>query len=216
MISGDLRRELQAIGESGHFPGGGLLGDRDRAWRRLMCGHEPWQELAPRLNEFELRNLIRGLVLFSRVTGWSGGSVSPVIVLYRAYIERWPEREPALTGWIVDNRLNDYEPFGTICHGDARSQAELHQFRVCCAKDRAANMARDAERQQQAASLKAARATTRVTGAVRRGDVAALEALLRTGADLAVALAPGESLVELARANRRDKMVTFLQAAGLE
>src|SRR5688500_18258051 len=126
MISSDLEHALKAPGKLG-VPGvPELLADRERAWRLLMCGHEPWQSLGAKLSTVDLQNVIKGLVLFSQASGWSGGSVSPIIPLYGEYLSRQPIDEPQFTSWIVGHRRNEYEPFGTIVHGGARTLAEFH------------------------------------------------------------------------------------------
>lgn len=67
------------------------------------------------LSEEDLQHLIRGLVKYSQAAGpsKSGGSASPVIPIYTVYAEKYPACEAELTSWIIRNRVNDYDPFGT-------------------------------------------------------------------------------------------------------
>lgn len=215
MISPRVIDGLLELGRAGVPGTPAVLSDPDRAWRLLMVGDEPWQVWAHSATHEQLRQVIRGLILFCQANGRSGGSVSPVIPLYREFLDRGPDDEPELTSWIVRNRRNDYEPFGTIIHGDATTLQEFREYRARRARVAAEGQARDAERQRKDAAAKAERATARLAAAVRRGDVAAVRALIEAGAEIHKALPPGKSLFDLARENGRDKMVAFLRHLGL-
>ncbi len=52
--------------------------------------------------------------------------MSPVIQLYMVFVERFPEAEPDLNRWIVKNRRNSYEPFGSTLFDNAPTLRE-HQ-----------------------------------------------------------------------------------------
>jgi hypothetical protein len=166
------------------------------------------------MSEPNLRNLIRGLVLYSRASKTSlGGSVSPVVSLYAGYIERFSEGEPALTGWVVDNRVNPYEPFGTISHRAARSQAEFFSLAEKRAKAAQRKQADDHEARRVRESMKA---TARLANAVRRGDLKAVKVLIEKGADPKKALAQSGSLQQLAAENRRHTVLGFLRERGID
>ena len=208
---------LIALGRTGAPGVPDCLADEQTAWSCLVRGKEVWLRVAKVLSEDELRHLIHGLVLYSRARERGiGGSVSPVIGLYLNYIARFPEQEPALTGWVVDNRVNDYEPFGSVYHEGARTYAEFLERRECRQREHEARLL---QRQQEAARLKqmrdAQKATPNLANAVRRGDLKAVMALLAKGADPAVAIADGGSLVALAEANGRAEVAAFLRSKGI-
>ncbi len=213
MATHEVLTQLIAWGESDEAGIPSMPVDPRPAWRLLMS--VPWNHAARQLSDADLINLLRGLIFYSLASNWRGGSVSPVIHVYHEFLARNTENEPEVTSWIVDNRRNDYEPFGTIVHGGARTHAEFKAYRALCAERRAEGMARDAARQRRDAVAKADRATKRLSGAVKRGDVAAARSLLSAGADIQSALPPGESLVALARVNNREKMVEFLIERGM-
>ena len=76
--------DLAALGRSGERRIPGSLLDKDLAWGHLVCGNEPWQQVAAERTSEQIADLIRGVVLYSRASGRPiGGSVSPVLVLYR-------------------------------------------------------------------------------------------------------------------------------------
>ena len=212
MIPMDLRLALASLGESGVPDIPPMLENRQTAWNLIMCGDEPWRQLGAHVIDSELRSIIRGLILFSQASGWSGGSVSPVIVLYREFLSRIPADEEELTSWIVQRRRNDYEPFGTIMHGGARTQAEFLEHQRFRARRREEGLARDRKRQEAEASAKAQRATGLVAAAVKRGDVAGLKGLIAAGADLSKVELHGNSLIDIAREHEREAMIVFLHS----
>lgn len=194
-----------------------MLEDAERAWAWLHeGGPRRWTDLASNLPEMQLELLIRGLVLYSRTGRPLGGSVSPAIFLFREFARRFPEPEAQLARWVVANRVNDYEPFGTTLCNDAPSMAE-HQTR---------RLERDARRhlelqtrEQEARAEKqqrdAEKATARLGNAVRRGDSKAVDALLRKGGDPTKALADGGSLIDLALKNDRLEVAELLRSRGI-
>jgi len=207
---------LIEVGEAGVAAIPAVLADSDSAWRQLMCGDEPWLRTAECLDEFRLRALIRGLVLFGQASGWSGGSVSPVLPLYRAYIARFPGEEPAMTGWIVFNRVNDHEPFGTPAHGGARTLAEYGDYLL----ERQREIQAEEDLKQEAHRMRLRRdadsATQNFANAVRRGDTLAVEALLAKGADWRRVTSASGSLVAIAEANNKPGMAAFLLSRGID
>lgn len=77
----------------------------------------------------ELYLLIKGLILYTQsYRGCSGGSVSPIRVLLEEFQSKDPEREPELTSWIIDNRVNVYDPWGGQKFSDARSFKEYYDL----------------------------------------------------------------------------------------
>lgn len=208
MIDEAVVEELIEVGRSGVPATPDLLASTTAAHRPIMVGHRPWVRLAERLDEERLRQLMRGLILYSQDSGWSGGSVSPVVNLYGVYARRFPEREPELNRWIAANRCNAYEPFGSTLFTDAetlREHEELwREWREQTAVDLAA---REEARLRRIADD----ATAKLPGAARRGDVAALAALVEKGADWRVRDG-GMSLLDLAEAQGREEAAEFLRS----
>jgi hypothetical protein len=196
-----------------------VLSDKDRAWSAIMCGNDPWLRWANRLSRPQLENLIRGLVLYGKAIGFNGGSVSPVIVLYRAFVDIYPLEEPELTHWIADNRKNEYEPFGTFKHGNARSLEEFRDFERWSERDHQERLTEEASRQERAHAAKLSREAIAATGnlrnAVRRGDSAAVLVLLDKGADWKQVVNESGSLVALAEEYDRTSMAKVLTEHGI-
>lgn len=183
-------------------------------------GWHVWAEIAEQIGVSSLPALIRGLVRYCRASGHRiGGSVSPVIFLYRIVVEQLPAAEPDLTGWVVRHRTNGYEPFGTHNDNDANTYAEHVARQLVRAERTRANEVREAERQKHARENRQQRdrkeATERLASAVRRGDLAAVRALLGKGADVERALPDGGSLVAMALANERFVVAEYLKSLGI-
>lgn len=85
-----------------------------------------WIKKAKSLNSAnKLEELIKGILLFFNKNNLhTGGSVSPIRWLFEVYKDCYPQNEPVLCTWIVKNRNNQYEPFGTICSNNAKSWNE--------------------------------------------------------------------------------------------
>ena len=213
----DLAAAFIAQGRLGTEPRAEQCGDFLRVNEALLCGNDPWEWLAHGLETEELRELIRGLVLYSRAIGQAiGGSVSPVIVLYRALVERSPAREPELTSWVVANRRNRWEPFGTLNDGSATTYQAFVAYRQKQAEEQAeryrVGMLRQAADQAAKRQRDREESTKRIAAAVRRGDRAAVEALLRKDPDLKCALPDGGSLIDLALAHNQSDIAALIRS----
>lgn len=126
--------------------------------------------------------LIRGIVLYSQSDpSCSGGSTTEVAPLFEEYSRRFPEHEAALCGWILRHRVNEYDPFGTKMHNCAESLAEHEEQRVHANRRVERKLAEDLK---VALRLRAERAQPKLPKAISRGDVLAVEALLRAGATI--------------------------------
>lgn len=218
-IRPEVLTELILLGFAGREEIPPSLLSEDVAWRSLVCGNEPWRRVARELGASDLEHLIKGIVLYSRASRRStGGSVSPVIVLYEGHSLRFPDHEPALTAWIVDHRMNPYEPFGSTQHPEARSLQEYRRLSFERSSRAHANRVAEAERQERAREERLLReqreATVRLAPAIRRGDLLAVKALLAKGADLAQEALEGGSLVGYAEANGRGHIAEYLRSIG--
>jgi hypothetical protein len=90
-------------------------------------GRDRWNEVADRLSEVELGNLVRGLTAAELELHWCGGSVAGVIWVYRHYETRFPDRAEELADWVLARSENPYVPFGRMRAG-ARSVAEYRSY----------------------------------------------------------------------------------------
>jgi len=104
-------------------------------------------EYAKKKSADDLYRLITGLIYFTRIFPSSGGgSVSPISTLLNIFASKDPKREPELTAWIVDNRTNRYDPWGTSRDSAARSLAERAAELSDLAHARNVNLAKEAAR----------------------------------------------------------------------
>lgn len=212
----ELAASFMEMGRDGVEPSPSRLGDSGRVTRRLLCGNSPWRSLAGSLADEDLRDLIRGMVRYSRAIGSGiGGSVSPVIVLYRELVARSPEWEPEFTSWVVRHRMNPWEPFGTRNDGHATTLRAFKSHGATCAEANARRHEAGLERQaaDQAAKRERDRkeSTERIAAAIRRGDRDAVVALLKKNPDLKAALPHGGSLVDLAVAHEKPEIAAILR-----
>ncbi len=215
-ISGFIK--LGGLRHSRHENKRKILGELDGLL--LKFNLKDWEVLGLGLAQDELNNLIRGIIYFSMAGGHSGGSVSPVIPLFRVYADRFPKQEPDLCYWITKNRKNDYEPFGTWNHGGARNMAEYRSHQLWKQADRNARIQQESDHQKVFKETRIERekaaATENLWNAVRRGDVTAVEALLAKGADWRSVVNDKGSLLELAKNKGNQTLVALLEQNSIE
>ncbi len=208
--------EIEILGRSGKAYVPESLMDEEFAWQFLVNG-TLWPRVAKERTTEQIADLIRGLVLYCRASKRQiGMSVSPVIGLYRELVRRAPPWEPELTSWVVENRTNRYEPFGTS-KGSGRSYAEYVENKRTFEKWREEGQV--AQRKEERAGRLARErklATERLANAVRRGDLTAVQAMLAKGADTAAALPEGGSLVAHAETHGRTAMANFLRSRNVK
>lgn len=144
-----------------------------------------WARHTATMSARELESLIRLLTLAeAELGGWGGGSVSSIIWLFRIYSGLDGSDADGLAEWILQQGTdNPYLPYGTQNHG-ARSLKELAHLRE--GEMILRRLAREAEtlRKEEAQERRAKKATSNLPAAIRRGDVAALGALVAQGAEL--------------------------------
>lgn len=214
-LTQNIFHDLEVLGRSGREYVPESLLDEEVAWRFLVGGCH-WSRAADERSVEQIADLIRGLVLYCRASRRQiGGSVSPVIALYRALVRRTPVWEPEFTSWIVDHTTNQHEPFGTsVVSG--RSYAEYRQNSHIRETQR---VEAEAERLKSERAGRRERegklATERLANAVRRGDLLAVQAMMSKGADVTAALPDRGSLVAHATAHGRTAMAEFLGSIGV-
>jgi hypothetical protein len=174
-------------------------------------------KLSETLSKQELRALIIGLVKLDHAHRGAvcAGSASPVPALYYRFAERYPDDEPVLTEWIVKNRFNAYDPYGTLVRNDAlRLEDHRAYFRKRAAEQARINLHREEWQQYRRDvrhEMKAIRADRNLPGAISRGDIPAVKSLINNGALLeSVQESSGMSPIQLALKNQRGDMAVFL------
>jgi len=133
------------------------------------------------VDEGDLLNLIKGIVYCQRCREHTLGSTSPVGRLYDRYLELHPEEDESLTQWIIDNRVNDYDPFGSSVRSTAVSSKEYKQadkVRRVIAAENEANQHRGF-RHSVKADMELKRIERNLPKAIERGDHAAVEAMTK-------------------------------------
>lgn len=151
---------------------------------------DSWIEAISQLSESDTVFLIKALTKLERYPDFRAGSASPVIWIFRG-LKNAAERVD-LIDWILANTENDYLPFGSQNHG-AKSLAEYRQISADFAVRDAVRRDEERERQRSARSRKAADASQKLFGAIRRKDKSAVRALLARGADVSAVDSSGQS-----------------------
>jgi hypothetical protein len=132
------------------------------------------------------------------------GSVTPLCRL----IPLAPGDDEATIDWVVSHtRSYDYYANG------ARSLAEALAAEAARAAGRAATARQEAERERVAKDKRAARASTLLYNAVRRGDLKAVQGLLAQGASADARTPDGEDLEAYAERHGRSEIAAVLHQA---
>jgi hypothetical protein len=106
-----------ALGSSSDLEETGLVagvGDL-RAHVGLSTLHwSDWEEVCENLDVAQHVALLKALTLAEKHAGWGGGSVSPIIWVYRALEPRVSyETAHALASWVIARSDNGFAPFGS-------------------------------------------------------------------------------------------------------
>jgi hypothetical protein len=118
-----------------------VLGRKDEVTGKLM-NRELWESKVNNLSETQLQSIIKGFVLLDRMIenpnlGYGlFGSVSPTAYLCTRYAQRFPDKEAQITEWVVNHRINEYDPFGTTVLNECLSFASHEQAMMKRKKDR--------------------------------------------------------------------------------
>jgi hypothetical protein len=133
------------------------------------------------------------------------GGLGSVTALHRV-LPLIEDDDHALFDWILSNTRS----YWYYAHG-ATSFAELQRFESDLAARRAQNEQREREREAAAKAHIAEQATEKLFNAVRRGDVKAVEALLRQGASANGKTPDGVPLAQFAAASGRGDIEALLR-----
>lgn len=200
-LSPELIQHLVEIGESQLFDDDEKLLSRfplSRSGSLMRLAPQSWYEAAYSLGDAQLVSLIKALtVLEQHLPNFRAGSVSPVIWLFRKLSERSPDLTPVID-WVLSHTNNPYLPFGTNNLG-AKSLAELYVLSARASEDTKARRSAEENRLLEAKTRKAAEATHKIFGALRRHDEKAVTALLAQGADIHAVNEQGQTALQCAQ-----------------
>lgn len=79
---------------------------------------ESWQQQTTTLDDTDLINLFKGLVITERELKWIGGSVAGAIWIYRVIQERKLDSKYEIADFGLRNCENPWIPFGSSYHGN--------------------------------------------------------------------------------------------------
>ena len=147
------------------------------------------------------------------------GSTTLVPRFLRAHVSLWPSDDEVLCEWTRKASDNPYIPFDSKIHSrETLSWAEwnsLEDERQARKKRLASYLNESNEfRTSVKKDLSASKATRDLPATIRRGDLAAIKALLEKGADTNQVRENVGSLQALAEENERLSVVDFLQSIG--
>jgi hypothetical protein len=180
----------------------------------MRLGPETWFSIAESLNTEDVVALIKCLTIAERIfDDWKAGSGSPVVWLYKRLTNLAPNITETVAEWVLSNTENHYLPFGTTNRG-AKSLAEYDRLKQSASERAKARYEAEVQRQESARQRKAQEATHALIGAVRRGDVKAVKALIAKGADANVKDSEGVSIREHARLKGNPEILELLKPAG--
>lgn len=181
----------------------------------LNFRQQVWQSLSSE----DLQSLIKGFIRWGRLSGrGTGGSISPVSKLYKAYVELDPTGEKLLLDWIRHHRTNEYDPFGTLIYRDAQSIADCRLIDAERARTRAikANQHNIRMEIEQNAALERQlhKSLNSLPPAIKRKDFKAVKAIIHRG--VAPCSVPGfSSYSEFASAHGSPEIAKLLSSLGL-
>jgi hypothetical protein len=157
---------------------------------------EAWYEVAASLESEKLASLIKSLTIAEmQIPNFLSGSVSPVIWLFRKLSERDFSGLEELADWVLAHSTNEYLPTGSYNY-QARSMADLRRIMSENTQRKHDRQITESIHQIEAREIKAAKATLKLAGALRRGDSKAVEALLQQGADINAIDQDGSNAIE--------------------
>jgi hypothetical protein len=200
-LPSELIKHLIELGSSGRYDECGSLSERfpsTQSGAFMRLAPQAWYDVADALSRDELSALIKALTVVEHMPNCRAGSVSPVIWLFKRLSERSGDDLSELANWVLAHTDNEYLPFGSYNYG-AKSPAELQDRREAAHRRAEACRSEEKKRQLDDMERKAAEATRKLFGALRRRDEKAIAALVRRGADIQAKDENGQSAIEMAR-----------------
>lgn len=131
---------------------------------------------------------IKSLAIYEQTVGGLG---SPTLLFHTFQLVDDPDH--TLFDWVLANTTS-YEYYAC----GAKSYAELQQREEESSKRTAANLEREAQRAAEAKVRRATKASHNLINAIKRGDIKAVEALLRQGASTGISNFEGLSAADFA------------------
>ena len=197
----DLIEQLVAIGASGQVDEAAdvfspVPSAHSGAFMRLAPA--AWYEVAALLDDSQLIACVKALTVLERLPNFRAGSVSPVIWLFRVLEERSVDDLTVVVDWVLSHTANPYLPFGSNNYG-ARSLAELGALSARAGERALERRQAEASRHREARARRAASASHKLFGAIRRRDKKGVLALLAKGADINGVNEEGQTALEYAR-----------------
>jgi hypothetical protein len=180
-------------------------------------------ELGNTLAVLDVVHLIKALTLAEQQgTSYWLGSASPVAYLYEALRKRMDSVDD-VADWVFRHRDNSYIPFGSPAQ--CRSLAEYRAWWLTreadLAEERRARWERNSvqhrleeQRHMVKLALQPGKKTRALANAIRRGDVAAVEALLAKGANPRAVDSEGRTMRAMADAKGDRRILELLRRAG--
>lgn len=179
----------------------------------MRTGWPPWYELAESLTDQKLMALIKTLtVAEQKLPDWTGGSVTPAIWLFQSLRRRLNNDPSEFVEWLLAHTTNPYIPYG---HGVAHNEEEFRHLKVW-GGFRSKTQVAERKRQAEAKTRKAKQATHNLFGAVRRGDIKAIAALLDRGADPGARDEQGQTPKEYAVSLGNEQVIAALDGRGAQ
>jgi hypothetical protein len=145
--------------------------------------------------------------------GWTAGSVSPVIWTFRVFQSKFADKADVLADWVLPRTVNQYLPYGKHNFG-ARSLSQLNLLRKASIERREAVQNNELQRQRDAQSRRAEKATRDLYGAIRRRDLEATTALLLKGANPRSPNEAGLTLFDLSCEIGASEIAALFQSVG--
>ncbi|MHB0924733.1 MAG: ankyrin repeat domain-containing protein [Bellilinea sp.] len=180
----------------------------------MRLGQQSWLSVAETLSKEEIVALIKCFTIAERVYDvWKAGSVSPVIWLFKKLSSLDLVTSNDIANWVLAHTENEYLPFGTLNLG-AKSLVEYTQFKKLDSERKNARHETEMQRQELTRKHKAQKLTSALFGAVNRGDIQAVKALIQKGADISATDSKGISVIEYAYRNGNEKILELLRSLG--
>lgn len=172
--------------------------------RRLVAKHSySLRPLLPQLNELsneDLASFVKSLAIYEETVG-SLGSATMLDKVFEAITDE----DHHLFDWVLANTISyDYFRQGANTFG------ELQEIKATKRARAAYNLEQEAKREAAAKAQRAVKATGNLINAIKRGDLLAVEALLRKGASINAESSDGLQAADYARNIGQEKIAQLI------